>query len=140
MTEAELAAIRQRAMLERLHPRNKYRARKVEADGHTFDSTAEYNRYLQLRDMQSNGEIRDLQVHPRFEIIPRFRDWTGKHHGATHYEADFRYTDRQGHDVVEDVKGVRTKDYAIKRKLWLSLYSLTGVRHIEIDARTLRPR
>jgi muconolactone delta-isomerase len=128
------------AMLARLQPRNKYRARKVEAYGHTFDSTAEYRRYLQLRDMADNGEIRDLQIHPSFEIIPRFRDWTGKHHGATYYEADFRYTDRQGHDTVEDVKGVRTKDYVLKRKLWLSLYSLTGVRFLEIDARTLRPR
>lgn len=36
-----------------------------------------------------------------------------------YYIADFVYIDKHGNTVVEDTKGVRTKDYVIKRKLML---------------------
>ena len=35
------------------------------------------------------------------------------------YIADFVYRDKDGNEVVEDVKGVRTRVYVIKRKLML---------------------
>lgn len=39
--------------------------------------------------------------------------------------ADFKYQDsRSGELIVEDTKGVRTKDYIIKRKLMLSVYGI----------------
>ncbi len=41
------------------------------------------------------------------------------------YIADFVYTDNEtGHTVVEDTKGMRTKDYIIKRKLMLYLHGI----------------
>ena len=41
------------------------------------------------------------------------------------YVADFQYINtRTGELVVEDTKGVRTKDYIIKRKLMLSVHSI----------------
>ena len=41
------------------------------------------------------------------------------------YVADFVYHDAHtGELVVEDTKGVRTKDYVIKRKLMLSIYNI----------------
>lgn len=40
------------------------------------------------------------------------------------YVADFVYRDRQGRLVVEDVKGVRTKEYIIKKKLMLWVYGI----------------
>jgi hypothetical protein len=40
------------------------------------------------------------------------------------YRADFVYFDEQDRLVVEDAKGVRTKDYIIKRKLMLWLYGI----------------
>ena len=40
------------------------------------------------------------------------------------YVADFVYLDEQGKTVVEDAKGVRTKDYIIKRKLMLWLHNI----------------
>lgn len=41
------------------------------------------------------------------------------------YVADFRYQDaRTGELVIEDTKGVRTKDYIIKRKLMLKEYGI----------------
>lgn len=44
------------------------------------------------------------------------------------YKADFVYTEG-GETVVEDVKGYRTKEYIIKRKLMLHVY---GIRIREI--------
>ena len=43
---------------------------------------------------------------------------------AVTYRADFVYTDKSGNTVVEDVKGIKTKDYIIKRKLMLSVYGV----------------
>ena len=41
------------------------------------------------------------------------------------YVADFVYTDRAtGQTVVEDTKGVRTKEYIIKRKLMLHVHGI----------------
>ena len=41
------------------------------------------------------------------------------------YVADFVYTDAEtGENIVEDAKGVRTKDYIIKRKLMLAVHSI----------------
>ena len=41
------------------------------------------------------------------------------------YVADFVYHDAHtGELIVEDTKGVRTKDYIIKRKLMLSVYGI----------------
>ena len=40
------------------------------------------------------------------------------------YIADFVYKDRSGREVVEDCKGMRTKDYIIKRKLMLYKFGI----------------
>ena len=41
------------------------------------------------------------------------------------YVADFQYHDaRTGELIVEDTKGVKTKDYIIKRKLMLKEYGI----------------
>jgi hypothetical protein len=113
---------------------SKYGNRKVRAYGYVFDSGAEYRRYLALRDMERRGEIEELEVHPRFELLHPFRDWAGARHRATYYEADFRYTDESGKDWVEDVKGVKTAAYLLKVKLFLSQYRGTCFREIPARA------
>ena len=45
------------------------------------------------------------------------------------YYADYFYCDGNGNQVVEDVKGVRTKEYIVKRKLMLAVH---GIRIHEI--------
>lgn len=42
---------------------------------------------------------------------------------AVCYYADFKYT-RDGETVVEDSKGMKTKDYIIKRKLILQVHGI----------------
>lgn len=38
--------------------------------------------------------------------------------------ADFVYFDEQGQLVVEDVKGMKTREYILKRKLMLWVYGI----------------
>lgn len=95
-------------------PNNKYSARKVTLDGITFDSVAESNRYCQLRLLEKAGFIANLRVHTRLTI------WEALHIKVRPivYEVDFDYTDSQtGVHVFEDVKGFRTRDYQIKKKM-----------------------
>ena len=111
--------------------RHKYNARKVERDGHTFDSGAEARRYNELRLLEQAGQIEGLQVHPVYEIIPRLRDpWTGKTLRAIKYEADFAYCE-DGRAIVEDVKGVQTRVFGIKWRLFLLRYSEIELRIIK---------
>lgn len=99
---------------------SKYRAQKVQVDGITFDSKKEARRYCELRLLERAGEIRDLELQKKYELIPK----QGKER-PVHYIADFVYKDKKGAEVVEDTKGVRTPDYIIKRKLMLWVHGIT---------------
>lgn len=113
------------------YSKNKYHNEKVIVDHMTFDSVREANRYLWLKDRQKFGEIEDLQMQVKYDLIPSQKDENGRViERAVTYSADFVYRDaKTGETVVEDVKGMRTKDYIIKRKLMLYVH---GVRIKEI--------
>ncbi len=107
----------------------KYHAQKTTVEGMTFDSKKEANRYLELRLLEKAGEITDLRCQVEYELIPaqygpdimtpRGKTKRGPLlERAVKYKADFVYND-SGETVVEDVKGFRTKEYVIKRKLML---------------------
>ena len=112
----------------------KYHNHKIEREGEKFDSTKEYRRWCELKQKEQDGEIKDLQRQVRIELIPAIYapDIIGKRGGrkkgallerkAT-YVADFVYTEN-GEKVVEDVKGLRTKDYILKRKILLWRYGI----------------
>lgn len=66
--------------------------------------------------------ISGLRRQVKYELIPAQKDLkTGKViERPVTYKADFVYTDvSTGREIVEDAKGVRTKEYVIKRKLML---------------------
>lgn len=95
---------------------NKYKNRKTTVDGIEFDSLKEARRYQELKLLARGGVIKDLELQPVFELIPK-----QKHDGKTirkaNYIADFKYTDIQrGITVVEDVKGFKTDVYKLKRR------------------------
>lgn len=94
---------------------NKYRAKKVKADGYTFDSISEYERYLILKQLLGFGQISELKIHPRFWIHVN-----GER--AFQYEADFAYLDHNGKIVVEDVKGFWTDMAKLKTKCFRLQY------------------
>lgn len=98
----------------------KYHARRTTVDGITFDSRKEAARYVELKDMEEKGLIRDLRRQVRYELVPAF-DVDGHHYRPVFYVADFVYTE-DGKEVVEDVKGMRTDVYKIKRKLFSHRY------------------
>ena len=104
---------------------SKYRNQKTIVDGITFDSKKEANRWAELKLLERAGEISFLERQPSFVLIPKqVRD--GKViERQTVYKADFTCQDNKtGETVVEDVKGVRTKEYSLKRKLMLWEYGI----------------
>lgn len=107
---------------------NKYGNRKVIHDGIEFDSVKEARRYCELKLMQRAGVISDLQLQVSFELIPTQRIDGKVVERAVNYIADFVYK-QDGVQVVEDTKGMRTKEYIIKRKLMLYIH---GIRIKEI--------
>lgn len=120
--------------------KSKYGAKKqtiTNSDGTviTFDSKKEMQRFVELRYMEQAGLISDLQRQVKFVLIPAQRepDEIGKRGGVkkgktiekeVSYIADFTYTDKEGRFIVEDVKGVKTPEYVIKRKMMLYFHKI----------------
>ena len=96
--------------------RNKYGAVRPVVDGSTFASRREAARYSELKLLERAGEITSLTLQPKSPIVVN----GGK---VCTYIADFRYVDLgRGMTVVEDVKGMKTPVYKIKKKLTETLY------------------
>ena len=102
-----------------------YWARKVNLDGHTFDSQSEAARYVDLLAMQAAGEISELVVHPGWTLAPGVRIRGEKRmRPGMRFTADFSYRDRDGTPRVEDVKpenGHMTPAFRMRQHLvkWL---------------------
>ena len=120
---------------------NKYGNKKVVYQGEVFDSKKELYRYMDLKLLESCGAISNLKRQVVYELIPVQREKStkvykkGRKKGqpiegkviekAVTYIADFTYIDSAtGREVVEDAKGMRTKDYIIKRKLMLFIHGI----------------
>lgn len=97
---------------------SKYNAVKTEVDGYVFDSKAEANRYSELKLMELADEISYLELQPKFPIVVN-----GKKIAT--YIADFRYFYCGTKQVIEDVKGVKTPVYRLKKKLVEAIYGVT---------------
>lgn len=99
--------------------KSKYGARKTELDGMVFDSNHEARRYAYLKTLERAGEISGLERQVKYILVPAQAGEDGKIvERAVIYVADFVYRDaHSGEKVVEDAKGMRTRDYIIKRKL-----------------------
>ena len=108
--------------------RTKYNARKVQADGYTFDSQAEWRRYQRLKDDAARGIITDLRVHPQYLLLEAFK-LDGKTIRRMTYKADFEYrVPGESRIRVEDVKGgkaTQTEAFLLKAKWFKWLYRET---------------
>lgn len=102
----------------------KYHAEPIFVDGHRFASKAEARRYSSLKLLQRAGEIEDLELQPRYDIVVN-----GRRIGF--YKADFKYTNcLAGETVIEDVKSAPTAKnplYRLKKKLVEAIYGVTIV-------------
>lgn len=116
----------------------KYKNTIITIGSKVFDSKKESKRWQELCLLQRAGQITDLQRQVKFVLIPtqyekfpRYSDKTGKRlkdgirtlEQECSYVADFAYM-KDGKQVVEDTKGVKTKDYIIKRKLMLHVHGI----------------
>lgn len=118
----------------------KYGNSKTYVDNIAFDSKKEGARYIELRFMQDKGLIHDLALQKKYVLVPaQYENSTevytkGKHKGEPKqgklierelsYYADFDYYTSDGKHVVEDAKGMKTKEYIIKRKLMLYIHGI----------------
>ena len=121
--------------------RSKYGANKAEcAHGHLHDSKREACRCNDLYLLQRIGEISNLEVQSKYVLIPAIREPSGEYYTKgpkkgqekpgkvieqeCSYYADFDYITKDGRHVVEDAKGMKTKEYIIKRKLMLWVHKI----------------
>ena len=102
----------------------KYHNRKTEIDGYLFDSLAEARRYQELALLEKAGDIGGLEIHPKYKLVVNQKL-------ICTYSADFRYrinnapeTIGWGPEIIEDVKGVKTAVYQLKKKLMLACYGI----------------
>ena len=105
--------------LVRAQNKNKYHARKTTVCGHTFDSRREAEWYMMLREKLRLGEIKHLECQPTYTLLEGFRDNQGKPQKAITYTPDFLVEYDDGRREVIEVKGVRTRDYLLRKKLFL---------------------
>lgn len=96
---------------------SKYGNRKVESDGHKFDSQIEARYYHQVKWLQATGEIKSFSLQPRYLLQDSFKK-NGVGHRKIEYVADFEITHIDGTIEVVDIKGFETTDFAIKKKLF----------------------
>lgn len=102
---------------------NKYRNKKITVDGILFDSKNEAARYQELKILEKAGIIKSLRLQPEYELQPKFKIGK-KTERSIKYIADFEYIEGLK-TIVEDVKGFVTKDFSIKRKMFLFKYGET---------------
>ena len=101
--------------------KTKYGNKKIVLKGITFDSMAEANRWIDLNWMFHAGAISKLELQPVYVLAPGVKfDGEARAKPELRYRADFTYIEN-GVKVVEDVKGVETEAFRIKRHLmkWL---------------------
>lgn len=99
-------------MLVRL--RHKYNAKPVTDDGIRFSSKKEHKRYLELKLLQNSGEVAFFQMQCPFHLP-----------AGVKYICDFQVYWKDGNITFEDVKGVKTDIYKLKKKQVEGVYPIT---------------
>lgn len=111
---------------------SKYMAKKIkDLEGNIFDSKAEYRRWVELKREESLGVITNLQRQVEYQLLPTQKLDTPRKNGErvqrneprVKYIADFVY-ERDGATIVEDVKGIKTDSYVLKRKLMKYIHGI----------------
>ena len=128
------AQVMAKMAVQEVKKRSKYGNRKVVRDGIKFDSEREAARFGELKVLRAMGKIRDLRLQTNFTLVEGYTTIEGKRIKPMVYRADFVYEratepDRNGTVYwlreVEDAKGMKTKDYLLKKKLMQDKYGIT---------------
>lgn len=109
------------SLTRRTSTRSKYNAKKVVIDNIKFDSKAEAAYYQQLKLLKMSGEVVSFDLQPEFILQDSFVK-NGKKYHAIKYRADFLVRYKDGHEELIDIKGMLTKEFRIKQKLFEMRY------------------
>ncbi len=99
---------------------NKFNAQKTEVDSIVFHSKKEASRYVELKLLmhaKGDDKILNIELQPKFPCVVE-----GKL--ICTYIADFIIHYADGRVVYEDVKGMKTPVYRLKKKLVEVLYKI----------------
>lgn len=106
------------SLIPRSQRRQKYGAIPTWVDGIRFASKREAKRFGELLLLVKVGEIENVQVQPAYLV-------TLNEAAICTYRADFRYqVKKTGAWVVEDVKGMKTPVYKLKKRLVEAQYGI----------------
>lgn len=116
------------SQLKKAHPRckacatNKFSNQRSAQGASKFESRRGRDLVVQER----AGAIRDLRAQVPFVLLEKQFDAAGKLlEREVIYIADYTYTVvDENRFVVEDAKGMRTKEYVLKRKLMLAVHKI----------------
>jgi hypothetical protein len=100
--------------------RSKYNAQKRKVDNIIFDSIAEANYYGKLKGLKQSGEILHIDIHPVFTLTASIK-----------YIADFMIFYKNGKIEVIDVKGMKTRDFKLKEKLFNEIHPLKPLKIVK---------
>ena len=107
--------------------KSKYLNKKTDYDGIVFDSKKELKKWLDYKDLEEKGEIKDLKRQVEYVLIEKFK-LNGKTYRKTSYLADFTYVStKDGKLHVVDVKSPYTRKnpvYRLKKKLMAYLFQI----------------
>jgi hypothetical protein len=101
------------------HRPSKYRSRKVQVDGHTFDSVKEARRWQELCLLEQAGAISWLGRQRPFPLVVNGIR-------VAVYRSDFTYV-QDSREVVEDCKSAATRRigvYVLKKKLMAAIHGI----------------
>lgn len=108
--------------------RSKYHAKPTIVDGIRFASKAEARRYQELKMLEKAGRIRNLKLQPKLPLVFYPAGASRRVVNVGSYIADFWYLAVDGgveRPVLEDVKGVKTPVYRLKKKMVEAIYGIT---------------
>lgn len=116
---------------------NKYHAEKVETfldDGtpYTFASRKEYKRYEYLLTLKRLGEISNLKLQVKYNLIPKQEMSDGTKLKPVSYVADFVYETKDGKTVIEDVKGYKDPQSAAYRVFRIKVKLMRFIHGLEV--------
>lgn len=103
--------------------KQKYNNKKIYIDDIKFDSRDESLYYLHLKTLKKKGIVKEFELQPKYELIPKFQ-YQGQNRRAMTYAPDFIVTDSDNNVTVIDVKsmGTATQQGELRRKLFEYYY------------------
>ena len=110
----------------------KYHNTKVIYNGIKFDSKKERDKYIELKQLEKAGIIKELELQPKFLLLDTIH-YKDKTYPKTYYKADFKYKTKDGVEIIEDVKSkITSKDKTYRIKIKLLLYKYPNIEFREI--------